>query len=197
MNILEFFQKSEGSWKSIRTTHHLAFKKAESGESVICVKTLSPDDTQVLATCKIHNFDPKLSIGGAYVSWTGGMAWDKEDVKHDGSTAFAIIQDAEQPQRGKILRDRGYADAAPVVSSYQLSEEDVLTLTTNYGGMDSTEQFWFAAPNVRLRTSIVSISGGITTATFCSEIRIINTNDSEVVSIKQEKKRAKISEVKL
>jgi hypothetical protein len=45
-------------------------------------------------------------------------------------------------------------------------------LTTEYETMSSIERFWFASPNMRLRTSTVKRFGGFSTASFCSETRI-------------------------
>jgi hypothetical protein len=38
--------------------------------------------------------------------------------------------------------------------------------------MSSVERFWFAGPNLRLRTSTVKRFGGFSTASFCAETRI-------------------------
>ncbi|NJK30215.1 MAG: phycobiliprotein lyase [Acaryochloris sp. RU_4_1] len=175
MDIMEFFQLSEGRWKAIRTTHHLAFQRAETGQSEIVVQVLSADAPQVIETCQLHGIDAGLALGGAYVSWKGEMEWDQEDENHQGSTSFALVKDMGHPWEGSLLRDRGYAEAIPAIGHYSMSVEDVLTLTTEYGVMSSTEQFWFADPNIRLRTSTVSLSGGFTTTTFSSEIRVTET----------------------
>jgi hypothetical protein len=37
--------------------------------------------------------------------------------------------------------------------------------------MSSIERFWFANPNLRLRTSVVKRFGGFSTASFCAESR--------------------------
>jgi hypothetical protein len=38
--------------------------------------------------------------------------------------------------------------------------------------MSSIERFWFASPNMRMRTSTVKRFGGFSTASFCTETRI-------------------------
>ncbi len=48
MDAMEFFQLSTGKWRSQRTTHHLAFKRSEKGESEIQIKALAADDPQVV-----------------------------------------------------------------------------------------------------------------------------------------------------
>jgi hypothetical protein len=106
------------------------------------------------------------------------MGWDKEDENHDGSTVFALIPDPDQPQKGSILRDRGYAEEVPVAGFYHMEESGALVLTTEYEVMSSIERFWFASPNLRLRTSTVQLLGGFTTATFCTELRMLNSGST-------------------
>ena len=175
MDVMEFFQLSTGKWRSQRTTHHLAFKLSETGESEIQVEALTADNPQVIEICQMHQVDPGLAIGGAFVSWQGGMGWDKEDENHEGSTIFVLIPDADQPQQGILLRERGYAENVPVSGRSRMDDGDGLVLTTEYEIMSSIERFWFASPSFRLRTSTVKRLGGFTTATFCTEIRLADT----------------------
>jgi CpeS-like protein len=172
MDAIEFFQHSTGRWRSQRTTHHLAFKRAETGESEIQVEALAADHPKVIEICELHQVDPSLAIGGAYVSWQGSMGWDKEDENHEGSTVFALVPDAVDRRQGVLLRERGYAEIVPVAGHYQMDDEEALVLTTEYETMSSVERFSFAAPNLRMRTSTVKRFGGFSTATFCTEFRI-------------------------
>ncbi|HIK31965.1 MAG TPA: phycobiliprotein lyase [Oscillatoriales cyanobacterium M59_W2019_021] len=173
MDAMQFFQKSSGKWISQRTTHHLPFRRAEMGSSAIEVKTLAADDPRVVEICQIHEIDPSHAAGGAFVQWNGSMQWDREDDEnHAGSTVFAIVPDADNPQKGKMLRERGYAEIVPVAGQYVMDEEDGLVLITEYETMSSIERFWFASDGVRMRTSTVKRFGGFSTATFCTETRI-------------------------
>ncbi|NEO56303.1 MAG: phycobiliprotein lyase [Okeania sp. SIO3B5] len=180
MDAMEFFQKSAGKWRSQRTTHHLAFRQAEMGSSDIQVISLSPGDPKVVEICKMHEIDPSLAAGGAFVTWDGSMAWDKDDENHKGSTVFAIVPDPENPRKGRMLRERGYAEIVPVVGRFEMDDEDGLNLITEYETMSSIERFWFANPNLRMRTSAVKRFGGFNTSTFCTEVRAEESNsDSE------------------
>ncbi len=182
MDAMQFFRQSAGQWQSLRTTHHLAFRQAEKGHSKINVEALSADDPKVVEICQMHDVDPAIAAGGAYVTWNGEMAWDKEDENHSGSTVFAIVPDADNPRTGRMLRERGYAEIVPVVGQFEMDEDDALILITEYETMSSIERFWFASPNVRMRTSAVKRFGGFNTSTFCTEIRIEETDlkaDSE------------------
>lgn len=169
---MQFFQLSAGRWKSARTTHHLAFKRSEFGESEIQVETLTADDPEIINLCQMHDIDPALSIGGSRVRWLGTMAWDREgEENHEGKTVFAIVPDAGNPRAGRLLRERGYAEIVPVVGQFHLDEEDGLVLTTEYETMSSIERFWFNGENLRMRTSTVKRFGGFSTASFCVETR--------------------------
>ncbi|MDZ7956651.1 MAG: phycobiliprotein lyase [Aulosira sp. DedQUE10] len=180
MDAMEFFELSTGRWRSQRTTHHLAFKRSEAGESDIQVQALAADDPKVIEICQLHEVDPKLAIGGAFVSWQGAMGWDREEENHEGSTVFSLIPDADNPRQGSLLRERGYAEIVPVAGHYHMDDEDALVLTTEYETMSSIERFWFVSPSIRMRTSTVKRFGGFSTATFCTEFRIADA--SEVAS---------------
>jgi hypothetical protein len=71
-----------------------------------------------------------------------------------------------------LLRERGYAEIVPIAGRYHLDEEEALVLVTDYETMTTIERFWFASPNLRLRTSTVQRFGGFNTATFCTEMRV-------------------------
>lgn len=171
MDAMTFFQNSSGKWRSQRTTHHLAFRQAEIGSSEIFVEALAADNPKVVEICQLHDVDPQLAVGGAFVSWDGSMAWDKENENHEGSTIFALIPDSDNPKKGKLLRERGYAEIVPISGHYHIDDHDALVLVTDYDTMSTIERFWFATPDLRLRTSTVQRFGGFNTATFCAEIR--------------------------
>jgi hypothetical protein len=178
MEVVDFFARSAGRWRSQRTTHHLAFRRAEVGDSEISVISLDPSDSEVGELCQLHNIDPSLAVCGSRVTWQGTMSWDRDtEGGHEGKTVFAIVPDPEDPRRGRLLREKGYAEIVPVVGLYHLDEEGGLILTTEYETMSSIERFWFVNPTLRLRTSTVKRFGGFSTASFCSEARLLNAKD--------------------
>jgi hypothetical protein len=180
MDAMEFFQLSSGVWRSQRTTHHLAFKRAETGESEIRVEALANTHPKIIEICELHQVDPARAIGGAFVCWQGSMGWDKEEENHEGSTTFSLIPDADNPRQGILLRERGYAEIVPVAGHYHMDDEDGLVLTTEYETMSSVERFWFASPSLRMRSSTVKRFGGFSTATFCTEFRIADAPDASL-----------------
>ncbi len=170
MNITEFFQQSSGKWFSQRTSHHLAFKQTEGGKSELKIELLDQDNPEVIKLCEQYEIDPALALCGARVTWDGTMEWDEE--KHAGSTVLVPIVDPDVPNEGKLLREMGYAEKAPVAGRYVMGNDDALVLITEYESMYSEERLWFASPNLRLRTSVLKRFGGFSMASFCSEIRM-------------------------
>lgn len=179
MDVMEFFERSAGKWRSQRTTHHLPFRRAETGDSEIWVETLAADHPKIAEICTLHEVDPALAIGGAYVTWQGTMEWDREDDEnHQGSTVFALVPDIDNPAQGKLLRERGYAEIVPVIGHYQVDEDGGLVLTTEYETMSSEERFWFVNANLRCRSSSVKRFGGFSTASFCTEFRVDDRSET-------------------
>jgi hypothetical protein len=173
MEAIEFFTQSEGKWRSQRIIHHLAFRMSETGGSEIAVEYLSAEHPEIIELCRLHGVEPEFAIGGSRVQWQGSMDWDQEsEAEHQGNTIFAVVPDSDNPCAGRLLRERGYAEIVPVVGRYHLDHDGGLVLTTEYETMSSVERFWFASPNVRMRTSIVKRFGGFSSASFCTETRI-------------------------
>jgi hypothetical protein len=170
MDIREFFEVSAGRWFSQRSSHHLAFKQTEGGKSELKIEMLEATDPEVIKLCQQYEVDPASALCGARVSWDGTMEWDEE--KHQGSTVLVPIPDSEAPHQGKLLREMGYAEKAPVAGRYSMGTDDALTLITEYETMYSEERLWFASPNLRLRTSILKRFGGFSMASLSSEIRL-------------------------
>ncbi|MGB3614639.1 MAG: phycobiliprotein lyase [Elainellaceae cyanobacterium] len=176
---MDFFRLSEGRWRSQRTTHHLPFRRSETGDSEIEVQTYPASHPKIVEICQLHDIDPALAIGGAYVSWQGSMAWDREGENHQGTTVFALVPDEENPQQGRLLRERGYAEIVPIVGRYEVDEEENMILTTEYESMSSVERFRFMGPDLRFRTNTVTRFGGFSTASFCAESRLPDGEDGK------------------
>lgn len=167
---LSFFRLSCGRWRSQRSSHHLLHRRAEAGGSFIEVVEIGLDDPRLHAIAALHGHDPAALVGGCRVTWSGSMAWDKAGEAHEGESVFGLIPTDERGRSGLLLRDRGYAETAPVAGRFAMDERDALVLSTDYETMSSLERFSFAGPDVRLRTS--TVEGLSNTASFCVETRI-------------------------
>jgi len=174
---ISFFRLSCGRWRSQRSSHHLLHRRAEAGGSFIEVVELLAEDPILGAVAALHGQDPAGLVGGCRVRWSGSMAWDKAGEAHEGESVFGLIPRDERGRSGLLLRDRGYAETAPVAGQFAMDERDDLLLTTSYETMDSLERFSFAGPDVRLRTS--SVQGLSNTASFCVETRWLEPGSGE------------------
>ncbi len=167
---ISFFRLSCGRWRSQRSSHHLLHRRAEAGGSFIEVVELEVDDPRLEAIAVLHGQDPAGLVGGCRVRWSGSMAWDKAGEAHEGESVFGLIPTDERGRSGLLLRDRGYAETAPVAGRFAMDDRDGLLLTTSYETMNSLERFSFSGPDVRLRTS--TVEGLSNTASFCVETRL-------------------------
>jgi hypothetical protein len=174
---LAFFRQSCGRWRSRRSSHHLLHRRAESGSSFIEVVSLGPDDPRLIAIASLHGQDSSGLVGGCQVRWSGSMAWDKTGEAHEGESVFGLIPTDELGREGLLLRDRGYAETAPVAGRFAMDDHDELLLTTDYETMSSVERFSFLGPNVRLRSS--TVEGLSNTASFCIETRLVEGDAGE------------------
>ena len=170
---LSFFRLSCGRWRSQRSSHHLLHRRAEAGGSFIEVVEIAASDPRLIAIAELHGENPAGLVGGCRVTWNASMAWDKAGEAHEGESVFGLIPTDELGRSGLLLRDRGYAETAPVAGHFAMDERDGLLLTTGYETMASLERFSFAGPNVRLRTS--TVEGLSNTASFCVETRLLDS----------------------
>jgi len=168
---LSFFRLSCGRWRSQRSSHHLLHRRAEAGSSFIEVVEIAAQDPRLIAIAVLHGEDPCRLVGGCRVTWSASMAWDKAGEAHEGESVFGLIPRDDRGRIGLLLRDRGYAETAPVAGHFAMDARDGLLLTTSYETMNSLERFSFAGPDVRLRTS--TVEGLSNTASFCVETRVL------------------------
>lgn len=175
MKIKEFVAQSIGNWRSQRSVHHLAFSHLEEVKSEIEIIALQKDDLDVINLCREHNIDPQLIESPFRMTWEGESDWDEqEELK--GTTILVPIPDTDNPQKGRLLRDRGYAETMPAIANYEILEDGTFVLTTNYDRASAEEKIWFVNPKLRFRVSMIKTSDGkgVVTASFSSEIRFDN-----------------------
>jgi hypothetical protein len=109
MNITKFVELSLGKWRSQRSAHHLAFSYFEQVISTIDFEPLELDDPQVISLCKSYKIAPQLANVPFKMSWEGESDWDENEVVK-GSTILVPIPDPQEPSKGKLLREQGYAE---------------------------------------------------------------------------------------
>ena len=178
---LSFFRLSCGRWMSQRSQHHLLHRRAEAGASFIVVEELFKGDERLADIATRNGEDVSRIVGGCWVRWSGSMAWDRAGESHEDQTMFGLIPSDDAGRQGLLLRDRGYAEKAPVAGQFRMDDENGLILTTDYEMMSSLERFWFAGPNLRLRTS--TVQGLSNNASFCMETRQLEESPAKTSRI--------------
>jgi phycoerythrin-associated linker protein len=171
MDITQFVEQSIGRWKSQRSAHHLIFGHFEAVRSTIDIERLSADDPAVIDLCQANAVDLSTIAPPFRMTWEGESDWDDAEVMK-GTTVLVPIPDPTAPDRGRLLRDQGYAETIPAVGHYRLTD-GVFVLVTEYDRAAAEEKIWFGNPNLRFRVSLIKTSdgAGVVTASFSSEIR--------------------------
>ena len=174
MTMSEFFRKSEGTWFTQRTVHHFDVVADESGESLLIVGLVKPDDNRVIEICKSQGLDPAKATGGASFAWQANLS---EDAPPSSAAVLVDIPDDDSGRSGKLVRDRGYVETIPVVSRYWFGQDGVLTIDTDYETNQGQERCWFLTDDFRVRVSTARMMNGVNLMTYCSEKRFITPAD--------------------
>jgi phycoerythrin-associated linker protein len=172
MDINQFVARSVGRWRSQRSAHHLAFRHFEAVESVIDIIGLELQDDRVIQLCQQHDVDPSLAVSPFYMAWEGQSDWDETAVSK-GSTVLVPIPDPNDPGKGQLLREQGYAESGAAIGQYHFTEDQTFVLITPYDQTSAEEKIWFGTDNLRFRVSLIKTANGtgVVTASFASEVR--------------------------
>jgi phycoerythrin-associated linker protein len=173
MDIIQFVEQSIGQWRSQRSAHHLAFSHFEAVQSIIDIDMLANDNPAVVELCQAYNVDPDLIASPFQMKWVGQSDWDEDNPEVKGSAILVPVPDPVMPNRGKLLRDQGYAETIAAAGDYHFLDDGTFVLITAYDNAAAEERIWFANPNLRFRVSLIKTSAGsgVVTASFSSEIR--------------------------
>jgi phycoerythrin-associated linker protein len=178
MDITQFVEGSIGQWRSQRSAHHMVFAHFEAVRSEIDIVALTPDNSAVIELCQSYDIDPSQAVSPFQMSWEGESDWDEKEVLK-GSTVLVPIPDPNLPNRGLLLRDRGYAETMAAAANYHITEDGVFVLITEYDRAAAEERIWFVNPNLRFRVSTIKTSdgAGVVTASFSSELRTMTKSN--------------------
>jgi phycoerythrin-associated linker protein len=179
MDITQFVRQSIGRWRSQRSVHHLAFRHFEAVESTIDIVELTVEDPAVIALCQAYKIEPQQIVCPFQMSWEGESDWDENAISK-GSTILVPVPDSDGSNRGRLLRDQGYAETIPAVGRYQITDDGTFVLLTEYDNAAAEEKIWFMNPNLRFRVSLIKTSDGkgVITASFSSELRSTSSSSN-------------------
>ena len=172
ITIKEFIDKSVGEWKSLRSTHTIAFQEFENTTSNIFISNLSLDSNEAKNLLKKFSFslNPKFAIK---IIWEAKTDWDIEEKPIPSETT--LIFSPKDINSGIILRDRGYAERIQTYSNYFIDQEENLNIKTEYNSTISEEKIWFISNHLRARYSLIKNKdfGSVIQTSHSTEIRKI------------------------
>tara|TARA_B100000212_G_scaffold282654_1_gene222765 strand:+ start:122 stop:661 length:540 start_codon:yes stop_codon:yes gene_type:complete len=174
INIKEFIDKSIGEWKSLRSTHTIAFQEFENTTSNIFISYLSLDSSEVRNLLKKFSFslNPKFAI---QIIWEAKSDWVLEDKSEPNETTFIFSQ--KDMNSGTILRNKGYAEMIHTHSNYFIDQQKNLNIITEYSSIISEEKIWYISDHLRARYSLIKNKefGSLIQTSHSTEIRKIKS----------------------
>ena len=175
MTMADFFEASRGTWLNRRSIHHLDHQDDEAADSNLVIEPFATDDPAVEKVRRTLKMNASQATGGARFWWESNL---KHGVRNEDYAAVVVdIPSADNSLLGLLVRDVGYVEKQPVLSTYQFADDGVLTITTRYDTNVGIERCWFVTDQVRMRVSSVQYMGGVSMTTYCTELRCHEEDD--------------------
>ncbi len=169
--INQFIDKSIGEWKSIRSTHTLAFQEFENSTSKIYIKHINKKIKKVVEIFKNNKFSLNLESIAISINWQAISDWDNDDICEGDETILIFLPKDENS--GIVLRNKGYTESFISSSNYFVDEQNNLHIKTIYKATVSEERISFLSAHVRSRFSTIRNleNNSIIQTSHTSEIR--------------------------
>ena len=150
--INQFIDKSIGEWKSIRSTHTLAFQEFENSTSRIYIKSVNSKNENVVEIFKNYKLSLNLEFTAISIKWQVSSDWD-DDISEVDETILIFLPNDENS--GIVLRNKGYTESFISSSNYFFDELNNLHIKTIYKSKVSEERISFLSTHIRSRFSII------------------------------------------
>jgi len=171
--INRFIDKSIGEWKSIRSTHTLAFQEFENSTSKIYIKHISLENKKVVEI--FQNYKLSLNLEGIAISikWQAISDWEEDDTGKGDETILIFLPKDEKS--GIVLRNKGYTESVISSSNYFVDEQNDLYINTIYKSTVSEERISFLSTHIRSRFSTIRNreNNSVIQTSHTSEIRYL------------------------
>ena len=171
ITIDQFIKNSIGEWKSIRSTHSLAFQEFENSTSKINIKFIAINDKKVVKLLKKYNLTNINSFIAISINWQAFSDWEENQKSEKDQTILIFVPKGKN--NGLVLRNKGYTEQTISSSEYLIDEENNLHLKTFYNSTVSEERICFLSTHVRSRYSVVrnQENNAVIQTSHTSEIR--------------------------
>ena len=151
--INQFIDKSIGEWKSIRSTHTLAFQEFENSTSKIYIKHINKKNKKVVEIFKNYKFSLNLESIAISINWQAISDWDNDEISEEDETILIFLPKDENS--GIVLRNKGYTESFISSSNYFFDEQNNLHIKTTYKSKVSEERICFLSTHIRSRFSTI------------------------------------------
>ena len=145
--INQFIDKSIGEWKSIRSTHTLAFQEFENSTSRIYIKSVNSKNENVVEIFKNYKLSLNQESIAISIKWQAISDWDNDDISEGDETILIFLP--KDKNSGIILRNKGYAESYISSSNYFVDKQNNLHIKTIYKSTVSEERISFLSTHVR------------------------------------------------
>ena len=151
--INQFIDKSIGEWKSIRSTHTLAFQEFENSISRIYIKHINKKNKKVVEIFKNYKLSLNLENKDISKRWQSLSDWEVNDSSEGDETILIFLPKDENS--GIVLRNKGYTESFISSSNYFVDEQNNLHIKTTYKSTVSEERISFLSTHIRSRFSTI------------------------------------------
>ena len=146
--INQFIDKSIGEWKSIRSTHTLAFQEFENSTSKIYIKDINSKNKKVIEIFKNYKLSLNLENIAISIKWQAISDWGENDMNKRDETLLIFLP--KDDNSGIVLRNKGYTESVISSSNYFIDEQNNLHIKTVYQSTVSEEKISFLSTHIRL-----------------------------------------------
>ena len=153
ITINQFIDKSIGEWKSIRSTHTLAFQEFENSISKIYIEHINSKNKKVVEIFKNYKLSLNLESIAISIKWQAISDWENGDISDGDETILVFLPKDENS--GIVLRNKGYTESFISSSSYFVDEQNNLHIKTFYKSTYSKEIISFLSTHIRSRFSTI------------------------------------------
>ena len=151
--INQFIDKSIGEWKSIRSTHTLAFQEFENSTSNIYIKHINSKNKKVIEIFKNYKLSFNLENIAISIKWHATSDWEENDISKGDETILIFLP--MDDNSGIVLRNKGYTESFISSSNYFVDEQNNLHIKTIYKSTVSEERISFLSAHIRSRFSTI------------------------------------------
>ena len=151
--INQFIERSIGEWKSIRSTHTLAFQEFENSTSKIYIKYLNSKNKKALEIFKKYKLSLNLDGIAISINWQAISDWDEDNISEGDETILIFLPKDENS--GIVLQNKGYTESSISSSNYFVDEQNNLNIKTFYKTTVSEERISCLSTHIRSRFSTI------------------------------------------